>query len=314
MITYVARRLLLVVPTLLVAGTVVFFIMRVVPGDPALVILGNNASAQALESLRARMGLTRPIEQQYLAFLWDLVRLHFGNSVITEMPIAPQIWRVFPFSVELMAGGMLIGLALGIPLGIVTATRRNTWLDYAGRVFALAGLSSPAFFLAVVLLFVFAVQLRWFPVIGAGEAGGGIVELLRHLFLPALTLGLIEAAFAMRLTRSALLEILYEQYVMTARAKGLRERGVLYRHALPNALIPIVTIVGIDMGSLLGGAILTETVFSRPGFARLLLGAIYQRDYNMIQWSIIFFALLVMVINLLVDITYGLIDPRIRYE
>lgn len=314
MIAYVGRRLLLAVPTLLVAGTVVFFIMRVVPGDPALVILGNAASAQALESLRTRMGLSQPLARQFLSFLWDLVRLHFGNSVITDMPIAPQIWRVLPFSIELMAGGMLIGLAIGIPLGVITATKRNTWVDYAGRIGALAGLSTPAFFLAVVLMFLFAVRFRWFPVLGAGEATGGTVELLRHLFLPALTLGLIEAAFAMRLTRSSFLEILYEQYVTTARAKGLREKGVLYRHALPNALIPIVTIVGIDVGSLLGGAILTETVFSRPGFARLLLGAIYQRDYNMIQWSIVFFALLVILINLLVDITYGLVDPRIRYD
>lgn len=310
---YAIRRTLLLVPTLLIVATIVFLGLRAVPADPAVVILGNQASAEALAQLRQNLGLNQPLWQQYFSYVYNLFCGDFGRSLLTNQPVLSQIISVLPYSIELVVGGMIISILVGVPLGIVSAVRRNASTDYIARIFSLAGISMPVFYLGVLLLLLFSVRLGWFPVISAAEKAS-LGERLHNLFLPALTLGLIQAAFMARLSRSAMLEILQEDYVKVARSKGLREIVVIYKHALRNALVPIVTVGGVYLGLLLGNSVLTETVFSRPGLGRLLVGAIFQRDYPVIQSGLLFFAAFVAGVNLLVDLTYGLIDPRVQYD
>lgn len=313
MLKYVIRRLLLSIPTLLAVLTLVFLIVRVAPGDPATAALGDYASKEAVEALRAKMGLDAPIWLQYLRFLRDLARGDLGRSLITGKPISEQIAYVLPYTLELTLTAILIGSALGIPLGVLTALKRNTLLDYLGRVFSLAGLSVPAFYLGILLLLFLAVKIDLFPVVGGGDLAKP-AENLHHLFLPALTLGLIMTAYVTRMSRSALLNVLNEDYVRTARAKGLSERVVLMRHALRTALIPIVSIVGVFAISLIGSSVMTEVVFSRPGLGKLMVGAMKQRDYTALQSIMVIYAFFIVVINLITDLVYGIIDPRIRYE
>ncbi len=311
MLVYIVRRLALSLPTLLAVLTLVFVIVRVLPGDPAQAALGDYASQEAVEALRTRMGLDAPLVVQYARFLGDLLRGDLGNSLITGMPVGEQIAFVLPYTLQLTAASILLGIVLGVPLGIVTALRRNGIVDYIGRVFSLAGLSVPAFYLGILLMLAFAVELGWFPVVGAGDPSqpGSV---LRHLVLPAFSLGLIMTAYVTRMTRSAMLNILSEDYVRTARAKGLDERVVMLRHALRSALIPIVSIVGIFAVSLIGSSVMTEIVFSRPGLGKLMVGAMKQRDYTMLQSIMVVYALIIVVINLVVDMIYGWIDPRVR--
>ncbi|HXF61317.1 MAG TPA: ABC transporter permease [Caldilineaceae bacterium] len=313
MLIYTVRRLILAVPTLLAVLTLVFVIVRVLPGDPAQAVLGDYASQEAVEALRARMGLDAPLIVQYGRFLSDLVRGDLGESLITGKPVAAQIAFVLPYTLQLTVASILVGVLLGVPLGIVTAIRRNGMVDYLGRVFSLAGLSVPAFYLGILLLLLFSVELGWFPVVGAGDPNrpGSI---LYHLVLPALSLGLIMTAYITRMTRSAMLNILSEDYVRTARAKGLHEQVVMLRHALRAALIPIVSIIGIFAVSLIGSSVMTEIVFSRPGLGKLMVGAMKQRDYTMLQSIMVVYAFMIVVINLVVDMLYGLVDPRVRYE
>lgn len=311
LLVYIVRRLILSVPTLLAVLTLVFVIVRVLPGDPAQAALGDYASQEAVEALRARMGLDAPLVVQYGRFLGDLVRGDLGRSLITGKPVAEQIAFVLPYTLQLTLASILLGIVLGVPLGIVTALRRNGWVDYLGRVFSLAGLSVPAFYLGILLMLVFAVELGWFPVVGAGDPGQP-GSLLYHLVLPAFSLGLIMTAYVTRMTRSAMLNILSEDYVRTARAKGLDERVVMARHALRSALIPIVSIVGIFAVSLIGSSVMTEIVFSRPGLGKLMVGAMKQRDYTMLQSIMVVYALMIVVINLVVDMIYGMVDPRVR--
>ena len=313
MTQFLIRRLLWVIPTMLAVASIVFFVMHVVAGDPAIAILGDYASAQSLADLRAKLGLDHPLWAQYFSYMGGLFRGHLGRSLINNRPVASYIMGLLPYTAELAVAGMTLGIIIGIPLGIVSALKARTVGDYAGRIFALMGLSMPAFYLGMLLLLVFAVKLRWFPVISVSRSPG-VLNDLRTLFLPALSLGLIEAAFLSRMTRATMLEIMGEDFVRTARAKGLREGLVIYEHAFRNALIPVVTVIGIYMGALLGGAVLTETVFNRPGIGKLLVGALNQRDYPVIQSTLMIFAGFVVFVNLTVDLLYGLIDPRIRYE
>lgn len=313
MLVYTLRRLVLSVPTLLAVLTLVFVIVRVLPGDPAQAALGDYASQEAVEALRTRMGLDAPLIVQYGRFLAGLLRGDLGRSLITGTPVAEQIWFVLPYTLQLTLASIVVGIVLGVPLGIVTALRRNGVVDYLGRVFSLAGLSVPAFYLGILLMLAFAVELNWFPVVGAGDPSQP-GSLLYHLVLPALSLGLIMTAYVTRMTRSAMLNILNEDYVRTARAKGLHERVVMARHALRSALIPIVSIVGIFAVSLIGSSVMTEIVFSRPGLGKLMVGAMKQRDYTMLQSIMVVYALMIVVINLVVDIVYGLVDPRVRLE
>jgi peptide/nickel transport system permease protein len=259
------------------------------------------------------MGLDQPLWRQYLDFIGNLAQGDLGRSMITNRPIAEQIWALFPYTFNLAISSTIIGAFIGIPLGVWAAIRKNTAIDYVSRIVALAGFSFPAFYLGVVLLLVFSVELGWFPVIHQVRTGT-LSEHLHKLILPALSLGLIQASYVTRLTRSSMLEALNEDYVRTAFAKGLRPRTVHFKHVLKNIMIPVVTAIGLYTGTILGGAILTETVFNRPGLGKLLVGAISQRDYNLIQSGLLVFAFIVVIVNLMVDLTYSLFDPRVKYE
>jgi ABC-type dipeptide/oligopeptide/nickel transport system permease component len=313
MAAYILKRILSSLVVMWAVATLVFLGMRLIPADPAAVVLGDYASEEALSAFRRQMGLDQPLFTQYMNFITGILQGDLGNSMITGRPIANQIWAVFPFTLQLAIASMLVGAIIGIPLGIVTALRRNTWIDYLGRFLALCGFSFPAFYLGVILLLVFSVQFGWFP-ITHNPRGGDIGRHLYLLVLPTLSLGLIQASFVTRLTRSTMLENLSADYVRTAYAKGLSHWVVNYKHVLKNIMIPVITAMGLYTGSILGGAILTETVFNRPGVGRLLVGAIAQRDYNLIQVGIMLFALIIVIVNLLVDLAYSLFDPRVRYE
>jgi ABC-type dipeptide/oligopeptide/nickel transport system permease component len=312
MLRHIGRRLLLAIPTLLAVFTIIFIIVRVAPGDPAVAALGDYASAEAVEALRERMGLNEPLWRQYLTFLGDLARGDLGRSLISETPVSEQIAFVLPYTLELTAAAIIVGLVLGIPIGVVTAIRRNTGVDYAGRVVSLLGLSFPAFYLGILLMFFFAVKLDLFPAVGSApfdEPGRN----LHYLVLPAVTLGLIETAYIARMTRSVILTILSDDYIRTARAKGLQEKVVLLRHALRAALIPIVSLVGIFAISLIGSSVLVEEVFARPGLGKLMVGATKQKDYTTLQSIMVVYALIIVIINLVTDIIYTYVDPRVRY-
>jgi ABC-type dipeptide/oligopeptide/nickel transport system permease component len=236
-----------------------------------------------------------------------------GRSLITNQPVADQIAALFPYTLELALASLFIGAAIGIPLGVLTAVRRNSWIDYLGRIFALSGFSFPAFYLGILLLLLFSVYLNWFPVVHTFNQGG-MLERIEKLVLPALSLGIIQAAYITRLTRSSMLEQLELDYVRTARAKGVPESTIQYKHVLRNVMIPVITAIGLYTGAILGGAVLTETVFNRPGIGKLLVGAIAQRDYTLIQSGLMVFAFIVVIINLLVDLSYTLFDPRVKYD
>ena len=312
MILHIGRRLLLAIPTLLAVFTIIFIIVRVAPGDPAVAALGDYASAEAVEALRARMGLNEPLWKQYLTFLGDLTRGDLGRSLISQKPVSEQIGFVLPYTLELTTASILVGLLLGIPTGVITAIRRNTATDYVGRILSLLGLSFPSFYLGILFMFFFAVRLGLFPAVGSAPFSEPARN-LHYLVLPALTLGLIETAYIARMTRSVVLTILSDDYIRTARAKGLEEWVVLVRHALRAALIPIVSLVGIFAISLIGSSVLVEEVFARPGLGKLMVGATKQKDYTTLQSIMVVYALIIVIINLVTDIIYTYVDPRVRY-
>jgi len=313
MMRYTISRLLLAIPTLLAMLTAVFVLVRLVPGDPAAVMLGDQASAEALAALRVRLGLDQPVYQQYLQFLADMLTGNFGVSMASGRTVLQEVALVLPWTLQLTAAAILLGVVFGLPLGIWAALRRNAWPDYLGRVISLTGLSFPAFVSAILMLLVFAIQLRWFPVI-SNSTGGGWANQLRDLALPAFNLGLIMTAYVMRVTRSSMLGVMGEDYVRTARAKGVRPLRLVMRHGLRNALIPIVTVVGLYFGTLIGNSVLTEIVFNRPGLGKLILGALNSRDYTLLQGLMVVFAACVILVNLLTDLIYGLVDPRVKYQ
>jgi len=311
--TYIIKRILSAIVIMWAVATIVFFSMRLVPADPAQVVLGDYATEEALKAFRQEMGLDKPLMVQYVEFMKQLARGDLGRSMITNRPIAHQIWALFPYTFNLAISSMLIGAIIGIPLGVWAAIRKNTAVDYMSRIAALIGFSFPAFYLGVLLLLVFSVELGWFPIIHQVRTGS-MFEHIHKLILPSLSLGLIQASYVTRLTRSSMLEALNEDYVRTAFAKGLRPRSVYFKHVLKNIMIPVVTAIGLYTGTILGGAILTETVFNRPGMGKLLVGAINQRDYSTIQSGLMIFAFIVVVVNLMVDLTYSLFDPKVQYE
>jgi ABC-type dipeptide/oligopeptide/nickel transport system permease component len=313
MFQYVVRRVLLSIPILLVVLTLVFVVVRVLPGDPAVAALGDYASKEAIEALRVQMGLNDPLWLQYFKFLASICRGDLGVSIITGYPVATQIVQVIPYTLQLTFCAVIIGYLLGIPLGISAAVRRNSFVDYFNRVFSLVGISVPAFYLGILLILVFSVKLRLFPVVGGGDFWD-LKENLLHLVLPALALGLMMTAYVTRMTRSSILNIMREDYVRTAQSKGLSDRKILYKHVLRNALIPIVALGGLYVVVLIGSSVMVEIVFSRPGLGKLLVGAIKQRDYTTLQSVMVFYAFMVVVLNLLTELAYGLVDPRIKYN
>lgn len=313
MMGFIVKRLLLAIPTLLAMLTAVFVLVRLVPGDPAAVMLGDQASAEALAALRTQLGLDMPLPMQYLHFLRDMLTGHFGTSMATGRTVLQEVALVLPWTIELTIASILIGSLFGIPLGMWAALRRNAWPDYLGRLLSLTGLSFPAFVSGILMLLVFSIQLNWFPVIGS-SVDGGWVERVRNLVLPAFNLGLIMTAYVMRITRASMLSVMSEDYVRTARAKGVRPMRLVLRHGLRNALIPIVTVVGLYFGTLIGNSVLTEIVFNRPGLGKLILAALNTRDYTLLQGLIVVFASCVIVVNLLTDLIYGVVDPRVKFK
>ncbi|MCD1633894.1 ABC transporter permease [Martelella mediterranea] len=311
MIRYAIRRLLLAIPTLIAMLTVVFILVRLVPGDAAIAMLGDRATESSLQTLRAQLGLDQPIGVQYLTFITDMLKGNFGVSMVTGKPVLQEVAVVLPYTLELAAAAMVIGSLFGIPLGVLAAVRRNKWPDYASRILSLVGLSFPGFVSAILMLLAFSVWMQWLPVMS--RASSDPIEHIRNLILPALNLGLIMTAYIARVTRSAMLDVLGEDYIRTARAKGVSPRSLVLSHALGNAMIPIVTVVGLYFGTLIGNSVLTEIVFTRPGLGKLILGALQSRDYTMLQGLMVVFAAFVILVNTATDLIYALVDPRVSY-
>jgi ABC-type dipeptide/oligopeptide/nickel transport system permease component len=304
----IARRLIDAVPTLLLVLTLVFIAMRILPGDPALAVLGEHATQEQLAEFRRKIGLDLPIWQQYLSFLVNSATFNFGNSFANNFSVAQLVRLNLPFTVELTIAATIIGVVIAVPVGVASAVNRGKAIDSGSRIFSLVGYAVPDFFLGAILLIVFALNMGWFPINGGGD---GFVDRMWHLALPALALGLIKAAFVSRLTRSSLLEVARKDYVRTARAKGASERRVVYRHALRNALLPVITGLGLSVLSTLSGSVAIELIFGRPGLGSMLVGAIETRDYPVIQAGIVVFSLFVVLVNLAMDIIYTLVDPRV---
>jgi len=305
----VALRILDAIPTMLLVLTLVFLALRLLPGDPALVALGDNATADQLALFRAKLGLDVPLWQQYITFILNVVRLRFGNSYMNNAPIGELLQENLPYTIELAAAATVVGVLIGMPLGVISAIRRGRAADYGSRLFALLGFAVPDFYLGALFLIFLSLDLGLFPINGGGE---GFFDNLWHLVLPALTLGMIMAAFISRLTRSTLLEVLGRDYVRTARAKGAREFRVIFRHALRNALLPVATGLSLSILSTLSGSVAIEVIFGRPGLGSMLINGIETRDYPVIQADLIVFSLFVVLVNLVMDLLNVLIDPRIR--
>ncbi|MGQ7843602.1 ABC transporter permease [Granulosicoccus sp. 3-233] len=310
---YALRRLALAVPTILAVLTVIFFAMRTLPGDPAYAILGDVATAESVAALRETLGLNKPVATQYIDFVAGIFRGDFGSSLVFNRPVIDEIARVLPYTLELTVASVMIGSLIGIPLGILSAIHRNRTLDYITRTLSLVGFSIPVFFIAILLILLFAVKLGWFPVISSGHPGD-LGARLNDLFLPALTGALPLVAMMTRATRSSMLEVLGEDYIRTARAKGAPYRLIILRHALRNALIPVITIIGLYFALIIGNSVLIETVFTRPGLGSLIIGSLDNRDYPMVQGLLVVYALIIVVINILTDLTYSMIDPRVKHS
>lgn len=334
MLKYIARRLLLTIPILIGLSFLVFVFVRTLPGGPGIALLGERATAESREALERQLGLDKPLVVQYTTYLGNLVRGDLGSSIITRRPVMDELVERFPATVELGLAAMLFAVGAGVPLGYFAAKRYQGLLDNASLFGSLIGISFPIFFLALILKYVFAVKLGWLPSIGRLEvtrsidhptnfyvldailAGdrGALVDTLKHLVLPALALGTIPLAIIARITRAATLDVMSEDYVRTARAKGLAPSVVDRRHILRNAMLPVVTVIGLQTGLLLTGAVLTETVFAWNGVGSWIVNAINSRDFAVIQGGIVFFAFVVVVTNLVVDISYAFLNPRIRYS
>ncbi|MDR7485571.1 MAG: ABC transporter permease [Armatimonadota bacterium] len=303
--TYLLRRLALAVPTLVGVTIIVFALIRLIPGDPARLILGLQASEDEVQRLRVELGLDRPLYVQYARFFGRLVRGDLGRSAVTREPVLGEIAHRLPATVQLAVASITVAALAGMTAGVISATRQYSALDYLVMTVALFGVSLPVFWLGLMLMLLFSVYLKWLPAGGYGT--------IAHLVLPTVALAAFSVAIIARMTRSSLLEALNQDYVRTAHAKGLRQRVVIVRHALKNALIPVITVIGLQFGALLGGAILTETVFAWPGMGRLLVGAITARDYAVVQGVVLVFAALFTLVNLAVDLLYAYVDPRIHY-
>ena len=306
MFQYVIKRLFSTIPVLLGISLLLFFMLRALPGDPAQVLAGQMATQEDIEIMRHQLGLDRPIVVQYAAFLGRLARFDLGRSARTQNPVLNEVWARLPNTLLLAVVAITLACLLGIPAGVISAIRPYTLLDYLVTSTALFGMSMPVFWLGLMLVVIFSVVLHWLPAGGTGS--------WEHVILPSITLAAFVVAFIARMTRSSMLEVLSQDYTTTARSKGLKEQVVVVKHALKNALIPIITVVGLQFGMLLGGAVLTETVFAWPGLGRLIVDSILARDYPVIQGAILIFALLYILVNLIVDLIYAFVDPRIRYD
>ncbi|MDR7485231.1 MAG: ABC transporter permease [Armatimonadota bacterium] len=307
MLRFLFKRLVAALPVLVGISVAVFLMMHLVPGDPAKMMLGELAvDEEVVANFRHQLGLDDPIPVQYWRFLRNALRGDLGRSILENQPVARMIWQVLPSTVELTLAGMGVAVLLGGALGITAAVRHHTWVDNGSMLLALWGVSMPSFWMGLLLIFLFSLKLGWLPATGQG----GWVRLV----MPAFTLGYVAAAVIARLVRSSMLEVLRQDYVRTARAKGLAERLVVYRHALRNALIPVVTVMGLQFGALLGGTVVIETVFSRPGIGRLAVTSILSKDFQVTQGTVLMSAVFYTLVNIIVDASYAALDPRIRYD
>jgi peptide/nickel transport system permease protein len=290
--------------TVLLISTIVFVVIRVIPGDPALVIAGIDASQADIDAIRLKLGTDEPMLSQYVNWIWDVIRFDFGDSMISGQPVTRLVLERFPLTLSLALMGIVISIVIAIPLGVISAVKRWSFWDYLGMAFSQIGMALPSFWLGILLLLLFSVKIKLFPLFGSGT--------IMHLILPSISLGIARAAVLLRLTRASMTEELSKEYVITARSKGLTNRMVYYKHALKNALLPVITIGGIQLGYMLGGAIIIEQVFSLPGLGRLFLFGVYQRDFPLIQGGVVFVAFVFSLINFLVDMLYSVLNPKIR--
>jgi peptide/nickel transport system permease protein/oligopeptide transport system permease protein len=303
---YIAKRLLLAIPVIFGVAFVVFAMVRILPGDPAQIMAGEAATQEFVEAVRRDLGLDQPLLEQFASYMGSLLRGDFGRSIRSRAPVAEELWARIPNTISLTIAGLLVAVIVGVGAGVISAIRPYSIVDTVVMLVALAGLSMPVFWSGLMMILVFAVWLGWLPAVGTGTPV--------HLILPGVTLGMATAAIIARMTRSSMLEVLRSDYIRTARAKGLAEPTVVNRHAFRNALIPVITVVGLQMGTLLSGAVLTESVFAWPGIGRLLVEGILSRDYPIVQAAVLVVALAFVLVNLLVDVLYAVVDPRIHYE
>jgi peptide/nickel transport system permease protein len=312
MLLFIAKRFLTAIPTLIIVTLMVFGIQRMLPGDPALIIAGEQRDPEVIAYIRERYRLDEPVPVQYLAWLGQVLQGDLGRSIRTNQPVTELIWQKLPVTVELALLSMLVAVAIALPVGVISAVRKNTAIDHAGTLFALSGLSLPNFWLGIMLILLFSVQWNLLPASGYVEFSRDPLGNLQRMIMPAFVLGTGLAAVLMRQLRSSMLDTLKQDYVRTAQAKGLLKRRVVLRHALRNALIPVITIFGLQLGALLSGAVLTEQVFTIPGFGKLVVDAVFNRDYAVVQGVVLFTSAAYIFINLLVDIAYALVNPRIQ--
>lgn len=301
---FAVRRFCRLILTVLLISTIIFLVIRVIPGDPALVIAGIDATESDISAIRIKLGTDRSLPAQYIQWIWGILRFDFGRSMISGQPVSQLILERFPLTLTLALMGMMLSIFVAIPLGVISAVKRWSIWDYFGMVLSQVGMAIPSFWLGILLLLILSVKVKLFPLFGSGT--------IKHLILPAISLGIARAAVLLRLTRASMLEELSKEYVITARSKGLTEHMVNYKHTLKNALLPVVTIAGIQLGYMLGGAIIIEQVFSLPGLGRLFLFGVYQRDFPLIQGGVMFVALIFSFINFAVDMLYSFLNPKIR--
>lgn len=314
MFAYVARRLGSMVATMLVVGVVVFFVIHAVPGDVTSALLGQDASREQIEALRARLNLDQPLHVQFVSWFGGVVRGDLGSSTYMRVPVIDAIGQRLEPTGMLALLATLVAVTLGVTLGVIAAVRHNTWIDYAVMFVAMLGLSLPGFWLGLLMILTFAVKLRWLPAAGYVPLAESPIDTLRYLVMPAVSLGFSQAAVIARMTRASMLDALREDFVRTARSKGLPERRVIVRHALRNAMMPILTVIGLSIATVAGGVVVTETVFNIPGAGRLVIESVQRRDYPVIQGAVIAVAFVYALINLLVDLSYLGLDPRVRYS
>jgi peptide/nickel transport system permease protein len=313
MLSYILRRILSTLPVMGIVALFVFSLLYIAPGDPAAVIAGDQASPADVERIRQGLGLDRPFLIQFGSWLWNILHGDLGTSIFTNLPVSAMIAQRIEPTFSLMAITLVLTILVAVPLGVVAAWKAGSWVDRTIMAFAVFAFSLPVFVVGYVLAYVFALQFEWLPVQGYTPLKAGLWPWLQNLILPALALGSVYIALIARITRASMLEVLQQDYVRTARAKGLGQRNILFVHALKNAAVPIVTVIGIGIALLIGGAVVTESVFAIPGLGRLTIDAILRRDYPVIQGIVLLFSFLYVLVNLMVDVTYTLVDPRIRY-
>ena len=313
MVSYILRRILSTLPVMAIVALFVFSLLYISPGDPAVMIAGDQASPADVEHIRQSLGLDRPFLVQFGSWVWHILHGDLGTSIFTNLPVSELIAQRVEPTLSLMMLTLVLTLLIAVPMGVLAAWKAGTWVDRTIMTFAVFGFSLPVFVVGYVLAYVFALELEWVPVQGYTPMSEGFLPWLQNLILPSIALGCVYIALIARITRAAMLEVLQQDYIRTARAKGMGQRSILFIHALKNAAVPIITVIGIGIALLIGGAVVTESVFAIPGLGRLTIDAILRRDYPVIQGIVLLFSFLYVLVNLLVDVAYTLVDPRIRY-